>query len=295
MAENEFDSAFSTAFDAPSPVDPPSAVCLPVTDWGCESPEWVAALDLQVKERSEALAWTTLQALSGYRLSLCPVTVRPCSRACADAARTWMVDPAVWGDGHYGATGSFSPNINAGGLWLNSCGCRSGDCSCTFLSEARLVGPVGGIESVTINGAVLDPSAYRVDNGNLLVRVDGGVWPACQDMAASLSDPTAQTFGVSYYMGFAPDLVSKYAAGLLAVEYAKACMGKKCALPNGVTTITRQGVSMEIQAGLFPNGFTGIQAVDAWLYTVNPNALKQAPRVSSPDYNRPRVTTFPQG
>lgn len=298
MPENEFDTAFSTAFDAVSETPPPipvSGICVPETDWGCVDEAWVAGLDPAVKARSEALAWTTLQALSGYRISLCPITVRPCSRGCIEAARTWSEAPAVYGSGFYGSSGGFNPSVNSDGMWVNSCGCGPRDCSCSVLSEARLVGPVGGVVSVTINGAVLSPSAYRVDNGNLLVRTDGGVWPACQDMASSLGDTAKQTFGVTYYMGFAPDALSAYAAGVLAVEYAKACTGKKCALPSGVTTITRQGVSMEIQAGLFPNGFTGIQTVDAWLYTVNPSALKQPPRVSSPDYNRPRMTTYPNG
>lgn len=266
------------------------AICVPETDWSCESPEWVAALDPAVKARSEALAWSTLQALSGYRLSLCPITVRPCSRGCIEGRRTWTEAPAIYG----GASSqtAFIPNINTDGLWVNSCGCARNDCSCTTLSELRLVGPIGGIVEITVNGAVLDPSAYRVDNGNTVVRLDGESWPACQDMEAALDDTEASTLGVTYYMGFAPDDLSKFAAGLMAAEFAKACTGKKCRLPAGVTAITRQGMTMEVQAGLFPNGYTGIEGVDAWLYTVNPNALKSAPRVTSPDYRAPRMTTF---
>lgn len=265
------------------------SICVPdTTDWSCAADDWVDALDPAVKARAEALSWTTLQALSGYRIALCPVTVRPCSKGCIEAARTWEVAPVSWGGG------TFRPGINYNGSWVNSCGCgpRS-DCSCGPLQEVLLVGPVGGIAKVTVNGVELTASAYRVDNGNRLVRLDGGTWPVCQDMGASLDDIDAQTFGVSYYMGMGPDELSSYAAGVLAVEYAKACNGdKRCALPAGVTQITRQGVTMEVQAGLFPNGYTGIQVVDAWLYSVNPHGLSMSPTISSPDYRPQRMTTW---
>ena len=260
------------------------AICHPDVDWGCESEEWVDALDPTVKERSEAFAWLSLQSLSGYRLAICPVTVRPCSAGCIDLARTWQVAP-VWGGG------TFTPTINSSGMWVNSCGCRPNDCSCTAIPQARLIGPVGGIVSVLLNGAVLDPSAYRVDNGVWLVRTDGEPWPSCQDMVADPNTPDSNTFAVTYYMGFAPDPISSYAAGLLAVEYAKNCMGDTCRLPANITGITRQGVAMDVQAGLWPNGFTGIEEVDAWIFQVNPHNLKQPTTIASPDYRPGRMTT----
>lgn len=261
-------------------------ICIPEVDWGCTSEEWVDGLDPSVKARAEQLAWTTLQSLTGYRLALCPLLVRPCSKGCLERAKTWEEAPLLGGRGNF-----WGPSINGGGNWINSCGCVRKDCSCTVLSEARLIGPVGGIASVTVNGAVLSPTAYRVDNGNMLVRLDGGTWPVCQDMIAALDDTDAVTFSVSYYMGYAPDELAAYIAGNLAVEYAKACTGKKCALPSTVVGITRQGVSMDIAAGAFPNGATGIRVVDDWIYTLNPNGLKQPTSIASPDYKAPRMTT----
>lgn len=262
-------------------------LCVPETDWGCADPTWVAELDPTVKARSEQLAWSALQALTGYRLAICPVTVRPCSQGCADAARTWDIAP-VTASG-YSLGGTFSPGLNMSGAWVNSCGCKPNGCSCTQLSIARLVGPVGGVAEVWLNGAILDPTAYRVDNGFELVRTDGETWPVCQDMTKPLTED--DTFGVKYYMGIAPDNLAAFSAGMLAVEFAKACQGKKCALPPNVQTITRQGVSIEVSAGLFPGNSTGIHAVDAYIFTLNPYGLKSAPRVSSPDYGRPRMTT----
>ncbi len=262
-------------------------LCVPETDWSCAEDAWVEELPPEVKARAEQLAWSTLQALTAYRLAICPITVRPCSQGCADAARNWEVAPITAAG--YSAGGTFSPGLNLNGAWVNSCGCRPGGCSCTTLSIARLVGPVGGVASVTLDGATLDPSAYRVDNSNQLVRTDGATWPICQDMSLPLTEPN--TFGVTYYMGVAPDGLAKFAAGLLAVQFAKACTNGKCSLPPNVVSIARQGVQIEVSAGLFPGGATGIHAVDAFLFSINPNGLKVPTRVSSPDFNRPRMTT----
>lgn len=264
------------------------SLCIPdTTDWNCADPTWLAELDPAVKLRAEQMAWSTLQALTGYRLSICPITVRPCSQGCIDAARTYYEAP-VTAMG-YSLGGAFSPGINTSGAWVNSCGCRPNNCSCTSLSIARVLGPVGRLVEVRLNGAAMTPGSYRVDNGNELVRLDGDTWPVCQDMAAGPDDE--DTLFVTYYQGIAPDNLADFSAGLLAVEYAKACTGKKCALPPNVQSITRQGVSIEVSAGLFPGGATGIAAVDAYLYTINPYGLRTPARIGSPDFRPPRMTT----
>ena len=76
---------------------------------------------------------------------------------------------------------------------------------------------------------------------------------------------------------------------MLAYEYAQACAGNKCRLPNNVTSLTRQGVSMEIATGAFPGGFTGIREVDAFIAIWNPSGRREQPRVWSPDIHTPRV------
>jgi hypothetical protein len=42
---------------------------------------------------------------------------------------------------------------------------------------------------------------------------------------------------------------------------------------------------------MFPDGMTGIREVDAYLTSINPNALRQPPRVWSPDMPGHRFTT----
>jgi hypothetical protein len=48
---------------------------------------------------------------------------------------------------------------------------------------------------------------------------------------------------------------------------------------------------MEFSTGMFPDGMTGIREVDAYLTSINPNALRQPSRVWSPDLPGHRFTT----
>lgn len=262
----------------------------PDTDWSCAfTPEELAAIvedptKRATKERSEALAWYTLASLCGYQIGVCPTTVRPCAARCAPSG-SWMAAPAggasMAGLPTMTIGSSFTPHIS-GGVWLNSCGCGPRDCSCGRLREVVLPGPVGHILSVMLDGEKIAPSRYRVDNGDRLVALDDDlIWPTCQDLAAGPGDPGA--FAVTYYRGAAPNEMTKFAAGVLATEFYRACTGGRCRLPAGVTSVARNGVTYEIQTGLFAEGYTGIREVDAVIRIYNPNGLKQAPRVITPE------------
>jgi len=254
------------------------SLCWPV-DWSCVPNE--DDIDPVVKVRSEALATSALRSLTGYQVGGCPIQVRPCSLGCGQASgyQVWPItgQPGV------------GPFINAAGRWVNGCGCGT-SCSCTTLSEVLLPGPVGRVDQVLLDGDVLPATAYRIDNGNRLVRTDGLTWPVCQDMS---KPPTADgTFAVTYVRGIVPDGTAAYAAGLLAYEFAKACGGQNCGLPTNVSQIARSGVTYDIEPGTFPNNATGIFAVDAWLRTINPYAVTLPAAVYSIDRPSTRVTTF---
>jgi hypothetical protein len=273
-----------------------TSICYPPgADWSCaysteELDEiWADPATRAVADRANALAWSTLSALLGYRLSLCPVSVRPCSLGCGPT--TWDEAPTL-GSNYAGAPsgGVFTPYI-AAGSWYNGCGCkRPADCGCTTIQQVILPMPVGEIVEVWVNGGTLDPSAYRVDNGTKLVRQDGGLWPVCQDF--NLPAEHEGAFTVTYYPGLAPNDLLNYAAGVLATEYFKACSGKACRLPTGVTNVSRNGITMDIPTGLFPNGATGLREVDPIIRIYNPNGLKVPSRVLSPDSPRSRVQTW---
>jgi len=274
-------------------------ICYPATtDWSCAYTEdelgvmWNDHHVANQMRRSEALAWMSLAHLTADQLGTCPITVRPCNQACA-AAGTYLVAP-VSTSGHFAGVlpgrWGFAPFVNGQGAWVNSCMCPSGDCSCSSLSEAILPGPVGSIEEVWLDGAVLDSSAYRVDNGNRLVRTDGGSWPSCQNMAQDAHGDEA--FSVTYYQGAAPDPLSGWIAGLLAVEYFKACKSdKSCRLPNRLQSVARQGVTYQIKFE-DDDGTTGIREVDDYVRRLNPWHLKMAPVIVTPQTRRPRQTTW---
>lgn len=249
------------ADDCAWPIDPSCAQ----VEWDAYTPE--------VQARAEGLAVATLRRLSGYRVGGCPITVRPCVLGCLDAS---LYRVRSWG-----------PVQLADGTWVNSCGCTT-DCSCTALCEVRLAGPVGPVSWVKVDGSAIPATDYRVD-GDRLVWIGAGdcPWPTCQDMTQG--DDKPGTFAVRYLKGHAPDALAAYAAGVLAVEFAKACVGGKCRLPASVTSVSRQGVSYEVAAGTFPEGTTGIREVDAWIGLWNPEGRRQASTVWFPGQRNPRL------
>lgn len=258
----------------PSAAKAGSRYCWPV-NWGCVSEEEYDAFGEDVIAYAEDMAASTLRALTLYQVGGCSRTVRPCAATC--------------NPGLLGSLG-WSPHINASGNWVNvSCGCgRPEPCSCGAVPTVLLPTPVGRVDEVVIDGAVLDPSAYRVDSGGRLVRTDGGSWPLCQDMRAAPGEEG--TFTVTYLNAYPVDPLGAWVSGRLAYEYAKSCTGGTCSLPSGITEITRQGITMEIQLDMFAQGLTGIREVDDWTARYNPNRLRRKPRVYTPDLPEPRQT-----
>lgn len=216
------------------------------------------------------MAWKTLRLLTSGMVGSCAGTIRPCvAKPCGSCVDLFL-----------------SPHVRAGD-WVNAGCARAASCSCDPLSEVVLPGLVADVLSVSIDGAVLvDGADYRLD-GNRLLRLGDELWPSCQDMRAGPDDPGS--FIVEYVPGVRQDAASARAAGVLACEYAKASSTGKCRLPSSVTTLSRQGVTMDLDNGLFSNGLTGIREVDVFILSVNPNRLRNTPRVWSPDAPSHRV------
>lgn len=249
-------------------------------DPACFDADW-EALDPPTKARSSALASATLRRLTGYRVGGCPLTVRPCKKGCAGSYPSYLDR-----FNRTGSLGAFWPQ-NWNGVWVNSCGCTT-DCGCTALCEVALPAPVGEVYEVKVDGAVVPATDYRID-GSSLVWVGSGdcPWPVCQDLAAADDQPG--TFSVTYLNSWPVDQLGAYACAVLAMEYANACAGNTCRLPIGVTSVVRQGIAFEVQIGSFPGGMTGIREVDSYLALWNPDGLRQATAVWSPDVPRARV------
>jgi len=223
--------------------------------------------DPYMVERAEMFAGQTLRMLTLNRVGGMPITVMPCARTCASP--------------RFSTTMFFHPVLLESGAYAN-CFCGSG-CRCSSAPSVLLTGPVGRIDEVQVKGEILPNTAYHVEDGNKLVRLDGKGWPAC----------AGPDFTVTYLNGHEVDDLGQYIGGLLALEYLNAMTSsKKCRLPANVTTVTRQGISMELSTGMFPDGTTGIKEVDAYLMQWNPYGMRTRPQVYSPDIPRPHAVTW---
>lgn len=222
------------------------------------------------------LATEVLWQLSGQRFGLCEVTLRPCRDSCADGFGTWN----DWWTGV-----GMSPFLGGGprpwwsnGVWYNVCGGCSGGCSCTSLEQALLPAPTREVVDVRLDGVVLNPDQYRVDENRFLVRTDGGVWPMCQDM--SMPDDAPGTWSVTLTVGEDVPILARRAMADLAAEFAKDCAGEECQVPYDVTSLTRQGLSLGYGN---PNAervdplirMLGLRMVRLFLATYNPNRLQR--------------------
>lgn len=245
-------------------------------------------LDPAVQQAATDYATTVLWAATGRQFGICPQVVRPCGRTCNQTNNGYF-----WSDGVY------IPYI-LNGVWRNCfCGCGTGPgcCTCEPRCQVYLPGPVVSVTGVVVDGLLIDPSAYRVDDAKWLVRTDGECWPLCQDYSvdAGLNVFNDNTMQVSYGKGIAVPAALQVAGGSLACEFAKACTGGPCRLPSRASTIARQGVQITFQNidMLLENGMTGLPEVDQLIQAYNPYHLPRAMRVWSPDLPKQRIVTVP--
>lgn len=253
----------------------------PVT-WTCD----IDCLSPATTGTAAEVASEILETLSGHQFGTCTTKLRPCRKTCTD----W---PLLYGDPGWGTTWPLPALI--GGKWYNlTCGSCGDSCSCTSLSEVILPGDVVSIVEIKMDGTPLVTGAYRVDNGNRLVRTDGSSWPACQNM--SQPDTSAGTWSVTAVFGTPVPSGGSLAAGELACELSKALAGdSSCRLPRGVTSVARQGVTINYAkvTDALKEGLTGLYLVDLFLHTYNPNKLVAGARVYNVDEPMTREQTWP--
>lgn len=241
------------------------------TAWGTYTPE--------VQDYALQFATYVLWAATGRQYGLCSIQVRPVRHR---SMPTYVTYPAVfdpWG----GSAGTFSWGLMSSGSGtqlINFAEMQPG-----APSEILLPGPVNDVSSVSIDGVLVSPAAYRLD-GSRLVRQDGNSWPFAQDLTQPLGQPN--TWSITYVRGEPVPAVVNGAAGLYACQVAKARTGGACVLPNRITSITRQGVSVQTVSvdELLEKGLTGVSDVDTLILAVNPFHARSRPRVVSQDLQR---------
>src|SRR4249919_3266179 len=112
-------------------------VCPWPVDAGCFDDEWLTDFDDAVQTRAVALASSTLQRLTGYRVSNCTTLLRPCSGgSCGPWSsryqyRYWAGNP------------EWMTPYNWNGVWYNACGCND-MCGHTATNTVWLPEPFGG-------------------------------------------------------------------------------------------------------------------------------------------------------
>lgn len=222
-----------------------------------------------------------LYLLSGQQfVGTCSRSVRPCARECCFGGWGW----ASW------VSFSSWPNPPDPSSWPpRQCGC---DC----LPKVDLgYYPIQSVIEVKINGVIVDPATYRLDEQRYLVRLgandgNGNItndgWPHCQRL--DLPDSEEDTWSVTFEYGQSAPPAGVNAAKKLACEIAKACAGLACELPGRVTNAVRQGVSFTLMdPGMQDKGLTGLYEVDLFLMAYNPQKSRGMTVVYSPDLQMP--------
>ena len=275
----------------------PSLPCSIDVDTSCceEWDTYNTELQTAAAEYGALMIW----AGTGRRFGTCTRTVRPCRRDCEDCGGA---------GGWFWADGTWFPYI-LNGVWRNCmCGMGDGCFTCRPDCQVWLEPPVASIVEVYFSGSgVIDPATYRVDDYQWLVRQGPAVtgsgvtdcWPIFNNLNFPVSGALApldnSAWQVTYNWGLAMPSVLSRAAGELACEWAKNCLGLPCRLPQRVTSISRQGVSVTLADvdQLLENGLTGLVTVDNLIRAFNPYRLTSRMKVASPDLPRIRKTTWP--
>lgn len=248
--------------------------------WTCTlSPAEVAVTGIAVQAAADVL-----YALTGRHIGTCQLTIRPCRKNCY--GEVWPFTSGWW------EVGMYPRPVFYQGTWYNvTCGMCTGGCSCASISEILLPGPVASVISVKVDGVVLDPSLYRVDNYRSLVRLGGSSWPICNNL--NLADSQVGTWSVTLTQGEAVSPLGQMALGELATEFAKllAC-NADCIFAKPVQQLVRQGVTMNFLDPnmLFANGRIGLYLSDLYISVENPHGLQQRSRVYNIDDPGYRIT-----
>lgn len=215
----------------------------------------------------------------------CEATIRPCRSRCEPGSTLagslpdellHLFPPAVPTVVGEDANGPLLMNC-----WL--CSCDADPCSCRNRSRLEIpLVPVRSIEEVSIDGTVLDASAYRLRPGtNIVVRLDGEAWPTCQDPDGADDADGVWWLRVRYGYDLPPEAEPLVAA--YACQLTKRCLGGDCDLAPEVRVISRPGVEYAVMDTEYRSrGLTGYGPVDDWILLLRGGHTTVHPRMYVP-------------
>lgn len=231
----------------------------------------------------EAMATQLLWEWTGRRFGTDIVSLRPEPLAGHQ-------QPTYRGTSYLRST--FAPVRMGGALHDVVCGVCGPVCVCAHGCKAIVLpGNVYRVHQIRIDGRVLPSDAYRVYNRSTVVLTGRtsqpgtevpAVFPSVQDLSRDVTEEG--TWEIRYSKGVPVPEGGQIAAGVLALELAKAaCMDRDCALPARLQSVTRQGVTVQVQDEFddMLEGRTGIWLVDSWVASIR--KPRQVARAYNPD------------
>lgn len=159
------------------------------------------------------------------------------------------------------------------GRWLATRDAHS-DCAIHLAQQ-----PVQYIDSVSLQGVPLSRDEWVLRDG-MLLRV-GSCWPASDGVDIGTVEVT-YTWGLPIHDALWG--LCALAMGEVAMELLHGACGGACKLPSRAISVTRQNVTIQMQAASdIDFGLLGMPLADSLINTVNPGHLTQRSQVFSPD------------
>lgn len=155
--------------------------------------------------------------------------------------------------------------------------------------------PITEIVNIHLDGADQDVANFHVDEWRYIVRNDGEPFPADSNWWAEtdsadddLLEPGGAVFEITVEHGLTPPPMITRATQALACKIFDGGSIGACKLPERTTSVSRNGVSMDIAdvMELLKYRRTGIYLVDLAIMTFNPSGLQSPTFVWSPDLRR---------
>lgn len=132
-------------------------------------------------------------------------------------------------------------------------GCYRPGCSCNWVKldlQRLLARELRGIVQIQVGCCEIPAEDWRIDNGRYLTPIRGGsLWPwPRQDLNLNPGDD--YTWWIEAVAGREPGQMILQGTADLAYQLWSLCQGRACDVPTNAVSITREGVTVSLEAGM---------------------------------------------